>query len=165
MNKVDLDCIMKKAMSYRSLDEFRTDIAWFVHNCKIAAPRNFGVQKAAEKLLDWVDGDIFILRACLECYENSIKSPDTSFTMICNPSHILIWAKIGNLDFWPAKAMSAANGMVDVWFFGDHTRGEVTSSLCYLYSAESPDGSDFATDSECAEELIEKTKQVSLLQF
>lgn len=165
VNKVNLDYIMRKSTSYKSLDEFRMDIALFVHNLKIAAPKNSKIQTAADKLVEYVDEDIFSLKTCLECFENAVKSPDTSFTIICNRPHILVWARMENFIFWPAKAMSAANGKVHIRYFGDHTTGEVKSSLCYLYSEESPDGSHYATNSECEKELVEKTKQVSSLHF
>lgn len=40
--------------------------------------------------------------------------------------------------FWPGKAMSCKDGMVDVRFFGAHDRAWVPEKECFLYSPKDP---------------------------
>lgn len=140
------------------MEEFRAEIGWFLHNCEITSQRSTSITAAANNLALYVDEDILSICKCLNCYKNASENPKSSFTQACDPPHLLIWAKMGHFDFWPAKAMSAENEKVHVWFFGDHTTGDVNFKKCYLYSEENPDHVDSASNSKDSPELIKSLK-------
>lgn len=59
--------------------------------------------------------------------------------MICSKPHTILWAKMGNYPFWPAKLLSVEGNIASVRFFGEeHGRANLLVSDCYLYSQEIP---------------------------
>lgn len=136
VHRIDLSTILNK--SYKSFFEFRQDIAWFSHNCRILFPHNVQIRDLSEYLIKYVDEEIFSVEKCIECYSNASEFPDDSFVMPCDPPHPIIWAKFERFNFWPAKLMSMDGEMVHVRFFGDHTNANVSTECCYQYSRDPP---------------------------
>lgn len=54
-----LEDIHGRCAQYKSMKEFRADIAWFLHNCKIVSDRNNSIKIAANNLVAYVDEKIF----------------------------------------------------------------------------------------------------------
>lgn len=159
MNNIYLAQIKEKSSNYKSFSEFRIDMSWFAHNCQIVHSPN----SAAAKLLTYVDEEIISVKNCIECYENSYKFPETSFTMPCNKPHLLVWAKAPGYIFWPAKAMSVKDGKIHVRFFSDHTTCDVEPSVCYLFSIDSPEQETVSIESYGEALQVSKTNKISLL--
>lgn len=96
------------------------------------------VMKIAKSLLKTCKQEMGQIDTCAECYANA-NSRKNWFVEVCDPPHVLLWAKLKGFPFWPAKAM-AVNGatLVDVRFFGAHDRAWVPTKDCYLYSQHNP---------------------------
>lgn len=74
---------------------------------------------------------------------NGCANPEDCFTMACDSSnltpHLLIWAKLGDFDYWPAKLMWVDGERCHCRFFQDHTFSDkVLAENCYLYSKQHP---------------------------
>lgn len=94
--------------------------------------------KAVQLLLESIDGEIDMIKECIECYFNACKYPTQSFTMVCTKPHLIIWAKVKGFSYWPAKIKSIKGEEVNVNFFGDYTCAVVPAKNCCLYSKLSP---------------------------
>lgn len=80
---------------------------------------------------------------CTECYINANEEPDIFFELPCAKPHLIIWAKMKQYPYWPAKVMTIeGDNKVNVRFFGDHTHGKVPVSNCFMYSREYPNGGE-----------------------
>lgn len=130
---------------YRTPEEFTTDFKWILHNCYIyfstcyTPPTEMGaILKIAKSLLKTCKQEMGQIETCSECYANA-NSKKNWFVEVCDPPHVLLWAKLKGFPYWPAKAM-AVNGatLVDVRFFGAHDRAWVPVKDCYLYSQHNP---------------------------
>ena len=97
--------------------------------------------ETAKSLVDYLEGEIEMLKKCSECYSNSVKHPTTWFTMICNELHLIVWAKKMGFLYWPAKMISIDGQLINVRFFGDHEYAEVPATNCFLYSDTNPNRS------------------------
>lgn len=91
------------------------------------------LQKAAKEEFDG-------LSKCGTCYANAHAHPQNWFTMVCDPPHVLAWAKFQGCSIWPVKIMSAVGKKLSVRFFGDHTHADIAAAKCYLFSEQSPAG-------------------------
>lgn len=130
---------------YRTTEEFTADFKWILHNCYIyfstcyTSPSEMGVLlKIAKSLLKTCKQEMGQIETCAECYANA-NTKKSWFIEVCDPPHVLLWAKLKGFPYWPAKAM-AVNGatLVDVRFFGAHDRAWVPVKDCYLYSQHNP---------------------------
>lgn len=130
---------------YRSADEFTADFKWILHNCYVyfstcyaPAADMDAVLKIAKSLLKTCKQEMGQIDTCAECYANANLKKNW-FVEVCDPPHILLWAKLKGFPYWPAKGM-AVNGttVVDVRFFGAHDRAWVPVKDCYLYSQHNP---------------------------
>lgn len=130
---------------YRTAGEFTADFKWLLHNCYVyfstcyTPPTETGaILKIAKSLLKTCKQEMGQIDTCAECYANA-NSKKNWFVEVCEPPHVLLWAKLKGFPYWPAKAM-AVNGatLVDVRFFGAHDRAWVPAKDCYLYSQHNP---------------------------
>lgn len=130
---------------YRTAEEFTADFKWILHNCYVyfsccyTPPAEMGaILKIAKSLLKTCKQEMGQIETCAECYANA-NSKKNWFVEVCDPPHVLLWAKLKGFPYWPAKAM-AVNGatLVDVRFFGAHDRAWVPVKDCYLYSQHNP---------------------------
>lgn len=92
------------------------------------------LEKAANGLQEISQSDAKGIEACAECVENWRNNRDDYFTMACSTPHLLVFAKLDEFPYWPAKAMSLVGGTVYVEFFGDHSHADVPPSNCQLYT-------------------------------
>lgn len=88
--------------------------------------------------------EIYDIEMCHQCYYRS-NTQENWFTAICNPPHLLVWARInGHSDYAPAKVLGlngggrAAAKRVDVRFFADHEMAVISPANCYLFSKQKP---------------------------
>lgn len=87
--------------------------------------------------------EIYDIEMCQQCYYRS-NTQTNWFTAVCDPPHLLVWARInGHSDYAPAKVLglnggNATSKKVDVRFFGDHEMAIIPSSNCYLFSKRKP---------------------------
>lgn len=130
---------------YHTAEEFTADFKWLLHNCyvyfsnNIAPPaQSAAVLKIAKSLLKTCKQEMAQIETCSECYANA-NSKKNWFVEVCDPPHVLLWAKLKGFPYWPAKAMAFNNAtLVDVRFFGAHDRAWVPVKDCYLYSQHNP---------------------------
>lgn len=76
------------------------------------------------------------IETCSECFIRSNTNKDW-FEQVCNPPHLLVWARMTGYPYWPAKVISfgvATNKKIDVRFFGKHTRTNVFPEDCILFA-------------------------------
>lgn len=75
-----------------------------------------------------------IEKRCYDCYLNEYNE-ENWFTMVCSKPHCVVWAKVNEGPFEPAKVMSVnEQNEVHVCFFGDHQNAIVPADKCFLYS-------------------------------
>lgn len=79
---------------------------------------------------------------CGQCYERANDSSKVNdwFTEICDPPHLLVWAKLTGHPYWPAKVIgiTTTSNHLDVRFFGDHDMAKVSPQDCFLYPSKNP---------------------------
>lgn len=85
--------------------------------------------------------EIYDIEMCHQCYYRS-NTQSNWFTAVCDPPHLLVWARInGHSDYEPAKVLGL-NGSgakkLDVRFFADHEMAIIPASNCYLFSKSKP---------------------------
>lgn len=93
----------------------------------------------ARQLEKWCSKEMYDLEMCGQCFGRAIDSDDW-FTEMCDPPHLLVWAKVAGYPWWPAKLigiMTSANRL-DVRFFGDHDMATVVAQDCLLYPSANP---------------------------
>lgn len=167
MHLIKLTTFKEKLDSYKSLEEYLTDVRWIVHNCTAMYTSKYEIKlidltnelisrfvhledhencKAARALYDYSITEIKILRKCAECYANANNNPSDWFAMACNEVHLIIWAKLNIINYWPAKLMSIDGQSVNVSFFGNHTHTSVLAKNCLLYTQENPNASSNLSD-------------------
>lgn len=93
----------------------------------------------ARELETWCAKEMYDIEICSQCFSRTMDSNDW-FTDICDPPHLLVWAKLAGYPYWPAKLigiLSTANRL-DVRFFGDHDMANVSAQDCFLYPSKNP---------------------------
>lgn len=139
-NKIDLAKMKTKAEAgqYKSFGCFRRDITAFINNCRQMYLTE-AIVGALDKLMEFVNDEIFSIMTCAQCYNNAFLHPQTSFVIPCDEPHLIIWAKPPGYNYWPAKVMNIDGQMVHVRFFGDHSVYNVLAENCFLYCSTNPD--------------------------
>lgn len=92
--------------------------------------------RSAKNLEYLCEKEMHDIEMCSECFDRS-NTMDEWFTEVCDPPHLLVWARMKKYPFWPAKVFGfgvVSNKKIDVRFFGKHTRANVPISDCFLYS-------------------------------
>lgn len=166
-NPIKLTTLKENLDSYKSLEEYLTDVQWIVHNCAAMYTSKYEIKlidltneliphffhsedhekcKSARALYDYSITEIKILRKCAECYANANNNPNDWFSLVCRKPHLIIWAKLNTTNYWPAKLMSIDDQSVNVCFFGNHTRTTVLAKNCLLYTQENPNASSILSD-------------------
>lgn len=86
--------------------------------------------------------EIYDIEMCHKCYLRS-NTVDEWFTEVCNPPHLLVWARLnGHHFFTPAKIFGWANTTmkrIDARFFGSHEMVSISPTDCFLFSKVNPD--------------------------
>lgn len=170
VNPIDLTKIKGKISMYTSFEHFMADVQWIVHNCFILFLGKFPIEirlsfakqqlsvclilrlilaitvsheqmETAKSLVDYLEGEIEMLKKCPECYSNAYRHPNTGFTKTCEEPHLIVWAKKMGFTYWPAKMMCIDGQLIHVRFFGDHDYAEVPATNCFLYSNTNPNRS------------------------
>ncbi|XP_055308849.1 MYND-type zinc finger-containing chromatin reader Zmynd8-like [Sitodiplosis mosellana] len=95
----------------------------------------------AKSLVDYLEGEIEMLKKCAGCYSNAYNYPNTWFTMAYNEVHLIVWARKIGFNFWPAKVIAINGELVHVHYFGDHKYADVPPANCFLYSSSNPNRS------------------------
>lgn len=80
-----------------------------------------------------------IENSCPNCRKNLERNPRRWFVQVCDPPHLIIWAKIDRLPYWPAKIISTDDIFINIQFFGDHKMSQVLSNDCLIYSIKRPE--------------------------
>ncbi|BES97376.1 Hypothetical proteinypothetical proteinP domain [Nesidiocoris tenuis] len=125
---------------YRSTEQFLADFRWLVHNSYIFNSVHSDYTKMAKSLLNVARHECEEVKSCQDCYEHShTHDPQVSFLLPCSVPHVIVWAQLSGFPYWPAKVIKRLGGdVVDVRFFGDHSRANVLMSSCFLYSRHMP---------------------------
>lgn len=171
VNPIHLGSITDKAQNseYESTVDFINDIKWICHNVYIMdgrgkliplkiqqldSPPRFNLGciiadnktyvRIAKRLEKFCMKEIYDIEMCYQCYLRS-NTQTNWFTAVCNPPHLLVWARVNNQSgYAPAKILglngNAAARKVDVRFFADHEMALVSSSNCYVFSKQVPSG-------------------------
>lgn len=164
INPYNLDIVSEKVddSQYKSTVEFLKDIRQIRHNAEIVSTgkttnsfpnsnitSNFfllilfsdGMKRLtiARQLETWCGKEMYDIEICGQCFIRAMDLTDW-FTEVCDPPHLLVWAKLAGYPFWPAKVIgitSTANRL-DVRFFGDHDMANVSAQECFLYPSHNP---------------------------
>lgn len=75
---------------------------------------------------------------CSECYERKCLNIEDVVLGVCKIPHLVLWAKLENYPYWPAKELALKGDMVEVLFFGQHETAMVPYTNCMLFSEEHP---------------------------
>lgn len=138
-NTVTMAYIRNKSVDYKLFSEFRSDIAWFIHNCKIMHVQiDFSIVDACNKLEIFVDCEISNAKDCNECYNIAFEN-DNGLTLPCSKKHKIVWAKSTGYCYYPAKLMREFDdGTVSVRYF-DLTVDRLKADFVCDYSQSCPD--------------------------
>lgn len=154
---MDLTLIRKniKENLYGSTQAFEADAKWILHNSIIFNSYHSKLTTVAKGIIKICKQEMAEIENCPTCYLNANTKKNTWFVEVCPKPHLLVWAKLRGFPFWPGKAMSCKDGMVDVRFFGAHDRAWVPEKECFLYSPKDPNSFRVkrADIEECVEEL------------
>lgn len=117
-------------------------------NCIIFIPEISKRLAAAKRMEELCNNEMCAIEICGECFlrsnQHELESSnddDNWFTEVCDPPHLLVWAKVSGYPYWPAKVLAQKTNKVDVRFFGQHERSFVHPSKCFLFSKENPNRS------------------------
>lgn len=91
----------------------------------------------ARQLEKWCVLEMYNIEMCSQCFGRAIDSSDW-FTEVCDPPHLMVWAKVAGYPWWPAKLIGIASNRLDVRFFGDYEMATVSAQECYLYPSKNP---------------------------
>lgn len=94
---------------------------------------------AANSIMKLFDAEIQSIKTCHECYALASAHPDDSFSMACSFKHPVIWAQSERFSYWPAKAMTFKNKVINVRYFGDHQIDNISVEKCFAFSQNPPD--------------------------
>lgn len=139
--------IEKKATTYVKFSEFRDDISWFVHNCKMMHSGDALIQGSSAFLEPFIKEEIDSIIDCKQCYTNAFNDRSSGFVTLCQPPHPIVWA-FSEL-YWPEKVMKRTGNSVRVRYFGDDTNEVLAIKDCFKYSEKSPQD-----PSESVEDMI-----------
>lgn len=93
----------------------------------------------SRQLEQWCAKVMYDIEICGQCFIRAMDMTDW-FTEVCDPPHLLVWARVEGYPFWPAKVigiLTTANRL-DVRFFGDHDMANVAAQDCLLYPSKNP---------------------------
>lgn len=85
--------------------------------------------------------EMYDIEMCGQCYEraNNPHKVDDWFTEVCDPPHLLVWAKLSGHPYRPAKVIGiTASNELDVRFFYDHKIAKVLPRDCFVYPSRNP---------------------------
>ncbi|KAF6204477.1 hypothetical protein GE061_002818 [Apolygus lucorum] len=125
---------------YKSTEDFLADFRWLVHDSYVYNSVHSEYTKIAKSMSAVAKQECEEIKNCADCYLHaySLGARDW-FVEPCTTPHILVWAQLSGFPYWPGKVMRHVNGdMVDVRFFGDHSRANVPVTSCFLYSRLMP---------------------------
>lgn len=162
VNLVNLSTLSERIATYTSIDAFLIDVQWIEHNCIVLYTSkncldpfffrrcmkisfffifhlaNHEISQSALSLHEYFVMEIDFMQKCVECYSNFVRYPGSSFVMVCQQPHLIIWAKMKSKIYWPAKLMSIEGEWASVRFFGDHSHVHLKITKCLLYSTANP---------------------------
>lgn len=127
-----------KSKDYKSLSEFKSDIEKFTAFCNNKFPNSKKIQKSTKDLNKTVNADLKYIKMCPQCYENGLDRGNL-MTKICEPPHLLVWAKTRGFNYWPAKVISVKGAIAHVIYFGEFLDAKVKANECLIYSKNRPD--------------------------
>uniref|UniRef100_A0AAR5PEM3 Protein kinase C-binding protein 1 n=1 Tax=Dendroctonus ponderosae TaxID=77166 RepID=A0AAR5PEM3_DENPD len=159
---------------YGSTQAFEADAKWILHNsivfnsygnCSNGKKYQSKLTSVAKTIIKICKQEMSEIENCPCCYLNANTKKKTWFVEVCPKPHLLVWAKLRGFPYWPGKAMSCKDGMVDVRFFGAHDRAWVPEKECFLYTPKDPNlfRVKRADIEQCVEELelhVENLKAV-----
>lgn len=100
---------------------------------------NRRITDATKTVSELCQREVHNIRVCAECYHIWLNSP-IYFTKVCSKPHLLVYVKLVDQPYWPAKVMQAnANDkFVNVVYFGEHSQENVLATNCILYTDRLP---------------------------
>lgn len=108
----------------------------------------------ARNLEDLCRTEMYDIEMCSECFDRSNLPNHDWFTEVCDPPHLLVWARMRGFPYWPAKVLGiASDTKIDVRFFGDHSRTNMSPVDCFLFS-ENPNTNLREEDTEALDECL-----------
>lgn len=142
---------------YKTSIEFMYDVLLIQHNCLIftgnlgdifsndnsieycyrSADFSERMDQITKKFVAFCEKEILLIKACEHCYEEANLNPKW-FTNICSRLHPVVWAKLPDSPYQPAKVMSVHHKTVTVCFFGDYKVASVQSKFCLAFSESNP---------------------------
>lgn len=93
----------------------------------------------ARQLETWCAKEMYDIEICGQCFVRAMDLSDW-FTEVCDPPHLMVWAKLAGYPYWPAKVIgiTSSSNRIDVRFFGDHDMANVSAQDCFLYPSKNP---------------------------
>lgn len=93
----------------------------------------------AKRMEEFCEKELYDIEVCGECYHRS-NTKQEWFTEVCDPPHLLVWARTPGFPYWPAKVIAAtgAQNKIDVRFFGQHEMCNAYADDCLVYSKTIP---------------------------
>lgn len=96
----------------------------------------------ARDLDNWCAKEMYDIEMCGQCYgrANDLTKVNDWFTEVCDPPHLLVWAKLSGHPYWPAKVIgiTSTSNALDVRFFGEHDMAKISPQDCFLYPSKNP---------------------------
>lgn len=129
------DLLTMQNKTYTTFAEFKSDIKKFTKYCRERFPEHEPLVKALNKV---VTADLKHINLCSQCYENQANYPNP-VCLLCDPLHLLIWAKTKGFNYWPAKLVKLQGTSAHVIYFGEYTNAKVATADCLIYSKDRPD--------------------------
>lgn len=126
----DLSHIRNK--TYTSFVQFRVDIMNFTKCCNNKFPNSKEISKSAKTIIQLVNTDVKHIKLCSQCYKNGIHSSNP-MVLLCDPPHLMVWAKTDGYNYWSAKIMSVGRGNAHVIYFGEYSECKIPVDKCFLY--------------------------------
>lgn len=131
---------MMKEKKYNTLAEFNIDIEKFTQFCIQKFPNSEEIKKSCNELINVVESEIKQIEMCAQCFSNAIEN-DNPMVQLCDPPHLLVWAKTEGFIYWPAKLMSIDGESAEVIYFGEFLQSRVPVDKCLIYTVKRPDAS------------------------
>lgn len=88
--------------------------------------------------MHFCNNELYDISLCAECYERKCMGVENVITDVCSVPHLVVWAKLEEYPYWPAKVVAVNKKKVEVIFFGQHDTASICYTKCKLFSKQSP---------------------------
>lgn len=129
------DLLTMKNKTYTTFAVLKLDIKDFTQYCRKEFPEH---EQSVKELIKSVNRDLNFVNNCAQCYEHQVHYPNP-MVLLCEPLHLLVWAKTKGFNYWPAKLLKLQGTNAHVIYFGEYLDAKVVAAECLIYTKERPD--------------------------